>query len=239
MQRKMKVSSGFTLIEMLVVIAIIALLAAILVPAVTNALERANRTRMLANGRAIYQSIFEASTGTMVHATENYWAESAPATAYAPANTSTGYFAWLMAPEREVLGRDFALYAAPRVPAAPDLTTFATAADVSTHNAWSAVADVSTSSPSQLPFIVSRNMARNALEAAPAPNAADPQLVFGQAPWRFPYEDNAIVVIRMGGGGGEILDTRFVRWGVINPTSLTNVILMAGTGTPNTGTVTP
>ena len=49
---------GFTLIEMLVVIAIIALLASILVPAVTGALEKANRMKVMSNGKGIYSSIF-------------------------------------------------------------------------------------------------------------------------------------------------------------------------------------
>lgn len=56
--------AGFTLIEMLVVIAIIALLAALLFPAIGNSLERATRTKCLNNLRQI-------SAATLAWATQN------------------------------------------------------------------------------------------------------------------------------------------------------------------------
>lgn len=58
-------TAAFTLIEMLVVIAIIALLAAIIVPTVNNALASAKRTRCASNLRQVGQA-------TIMYASENY-----------------------------------------------------------------------------------------------------------------------------------------------------------------------
>ena len=52
--RKMKNSKGFTLMEMLIVVAIIAILVAIMIPVMTTQLERARETADLANIRAAY-----------------------------------------------------------------------------------------------------------------------------------------------------------------------------------------
>jgi type IV pilus assembly protein PilA len=52
--KKILTKKGFTLIELIVVIAILAILAAILIPSLTNYLERANDARDQANARAYY-----------------------------------------------------------------------------------------------------------------------------------------------------------------------------------------
>ena len=56
-----KLSSAFTLIELLVVIAIIAILAALAVPALTSALNKAQQTGTMNNGRQLYLAQFQMS----------------------------------------------------------------------------------------------------------------------------------------------------------------------------------
>ena len=198
--------SGFTLIEMLVVIAIIALLAAILVPTVTNALENANRTRALSNGRGIYQAIFAAHLETINFPLDPpVW----PSQASAGDTNSTVYFTRLMDPDEEVLSPDFGLFAASGVPAARELTSFAAA-----NNTWIVVDEAKNSSPSQLPFLITRNLEGTALE-----DTSDDVDASG-----IPYEDKALVVVRVG-GGGEVIPTRALKWNNVNPSGATNVML--------------
>ena len=52
--RKMKNSKGFTLMEMLIVVAIIAILVAIMIPSMTSALEKARDAADAANLRSAY-----------------------------------------------------------------------------------------------------------------------------------------------------------------------------------------
>src|SRR5256714_11974346 len=57
-----KNSTGFTLIEMLVVMAIIATIAAFALPAITGALTRGQLTQAVSNARQIYLSAFAMAT---------------------------------------------------------------------------------------------------------------------------------------------------------------------------------
>jgi prepilin-type N-terminal cleavage/methylation domain-containing protein len=57
MIKRLKNKKGFTLIELIVVIAIIAVLAAIIIPSVSQNIQRANEARDLANARATYAEV--------------------------------------------------------------------------------------------------------------------------------------------------------------------------------------
>lgn len=55
--RRREEVSGFTLLELLIVVAIVGLLASIAIPAFAAALERANRAKLLADGRILYDAM--------------------------------------------------------------------------------------------------------------------------------------------------------------------------------------
>ena len=64
--KKILTKKGFTLIELIVVIAILAILAAILIPSVTNYLDRARIARDQANVRSYYTALmlYESAGGS-------------------------------------------------------------------------------------------------------------------------------------------------------------------------------
>jgi len=80
--------SAFTLIELLVVIAIIAILAALAVPALTSALNKAQQTGTMNNGRQLYLAQFQMSNdGTATGDATSAWPGDLPALP----TTVTGY----------------------------------------------------------------------------------------------------------------------------------------------------
>lgn len=61
MKTKMKVKKGFTLIELIVVMAIILILSSFLIPRFSGYKEKANKLKAIDTGRQIYAAAFESS----------------------------------------------------------------------------------------------------------------------------------------------------------------------------------
>lgn len=93
LKAKLKKQGGFTLVEMLIVVAIIAILVAVSIPLVTSALERTKHATDAANERAAKAEIllcYLADTGKEITAGTTYYYD-APNGKIVDSSTSVGY----------------------------------------------------------------------------------------------------------------------------------------------------
>lgn len=85
--KKLKNSKGFTLMEMLIVVAIIAILVAIAIPTFTNQLEKAREATDMANLRSAYAEVMASAlsgesgvNGVDYNSTSGVWSKTVKAT---------------------------------------------------------------------------------------------------------------------------------------------------------------
>ena len=191
---RMKIK-GFTLVEMLVVIAIIAILAAALFPAIQGAMDSARATAMKNKGRSIWTAIMSANM------------EREPLTLGAlwPANvgkkTTADYFSYLMsngdgsiAPKDDRLVYDLD----PESLIAVGVYPYKGAGAIPAANiAWRA-ADVWHMSAAETPFILSKNVAATTMSSVADPNQeGNPIALADGTP---PFGAKRAVWVTFGGG---------------------------------------
>ncbi len=182
-----KNSAAFTLIEMLVVIAIIATIAAFAVPALTNALTKGQMTGTMNNARQLYLAGYQMALDGSSNSDANLaW----------PGDYATGTLAKLQDYCNKLVQNDY-LKASdlPKILSAPGASCTVTSTTDSSGvttvtlagtKAALKVYPVRDSDPSNTIFTVSSNYTYDTAFPAPAPN---------------PYGDKGFIVIHKGGDG--------------------------------------
>ncbi len=153
-------AQGFTLIEMLVVIAIIAVLAAMLYPAIQGALMKARMVDALNNGKNVFQALLAGElSGKAV------FPKSSGTGAF---QDSTEYWKWVIT--NEFADITFAVFSAHGLKAYRGLDAGQFTAD---DNAWCVTADLDDSARSMIPAMFTRNLGITRLSDSLAGAVAD------------------------------------------------------------------
>ena len=140
--------SAFTLIELLIVIAIIGILAAMLFPMIASALDSAQGTQVANNGKQIVTAITSANIDRAANMRGEVWPNKGKY------QDSNAYFAKLMGDGGKAIltGLSFSTFAGGGVDPAADMTEFKTKGNV-----WTMLAGIGACSDSRTPFLWTRN----------------------------------------------------------------------------------
>ena len=173
---KTRKMTGFTLVEMLVVIAIIAILASALFPAIQNAMGQAQATAMKNKGRGIWVAVTSANMEREPLSLGALWPEELKKEGLIEGKTDS-YFTYLMSDGE---GKESKLADTTDDQVVSDLTTSSLIANGVTpasgdtlkaeNIAWS-VCEVGDNTPAEIPFLFSRNMITETIEPASGGNA--------------------------------------------------------------------
>jgi prepilin-type N-terminal cleavage/methylation domain-containing protein len=159
---------GFTLVEMLVVIAIIAILAAALFPAISNAMDAARATAMKNKGRGIWAAILSANMEREPLNLGPLW----PAELKGETGDSSKYFTYLLSDGENTTAvsgtSDDRLVSdlTPESLIAQGIQPHTGSGSVADKNIAWRVAEISDTTPGEIPFLFSKNVEDNELQSA-------------------------------------------------------------------------
>ncbi len=160
-----KATQGFTLVEMLVVIAIISILAASLFPAISSAMDMARATSLKTRGKGIWNAIRVANDGREPLGKYSLWPKDLVDKKKLTSEKSLEYWKFLFSDGRGKIPEDLELQLVQDLStsllAGAGITAAATPDELSKDEKYVAwrVAVVNDNTPGELPFIVTKNYA--------------------------------------------------------------------------------
>ena len=212
---KTKSSRAFTLIELLVVISIIAILAAVLVPAVSDALMKGKMTEAQSKGKGIHYSIY-----AWVHELNSTLAGNWPSATEYP--TSTAFFRKLVMTKHTDGG--FPQFSVKGMDVCNSFTN--DTAFGGNHNAWNLVSNLTEQDGDQTPLLFTKNLDIMKLAEVSSTMQLNPKIQVGnnRCGNKVPFGRAGVVVIGKG-GDGRILKPDSDRF---NPLDSLNTVLPDG-----------
>ena len=219
--------SAFTLIELLIVIAIIGILAGLMSGAIANVMSGANATKIGNNGRNIINALMQTNQDREAAALGNIWPKK-ESTKYSDANT---YFGWLM--EKQYLsGISLPDFAGAGINAANDVEALKT----KQRNVWCVLGGCgSTDSYTPVFWTKNLNLGESDTTEFEGADASDKELWSGKlVQGTKPFDADLVVVIRKGGAmqvikSKQLYDYTFFG-GSTNDTSSLKILTAIGYG---------